>query len=960
VEAVDQPDIAISELPKWTKEPGSEPIPGYRLLEPLGKGGFGEVWKCEAPGGLNKAVKFVPYQDGSGSPASQERAALHRIKAIRHPFILSLDRVEVVDGILVIVMELADKSLYTLLADYQAQNLPGIPREELLGYLLEAAEALDWMNFGHNLQHLDIKPHNLFLVSNHLKVADFGLVDRPNDVESSIPGPRQGGVTPLYAAPEQLNGNISRHCDQYSLAIVYQQLLTGTLPFWHQNMYQLMLLHLSVEPNLMPLPPDDRAVLARALSKRPEDRFPSCLDFLQALICGTGGSKPDLPRRASAAKKFAAALPPADKVPSPTATENEGNGPDTAAPEGHSGAAKTLPTSWDIPANTTPTGTLLATSSPTPLGQRPNLERPRKGPASVLAPTCISAPGYRFLHAIGQTPLGDIWKVEDEQGCPRRALCLHNFVDKDTKLLEQLKNLTHPVLPAVEGIWSPAGRLVLITDEHEQTLRDRLEACQKEGLPGIPRDELLGYLRVVAEALDALYQQYNLAHLGLNSRTLLLQKDSVWISDFGLVPLIWLPTGQTGGHLNGRYAAPELFEKPDLSLVPPGDATRAALIGRAGSVSDQYSLALIYAELLQGLSPQFPRVGAATHRRGGRRAARSDSALLPIRGQPRVDLELMPICDRDILRKALHEDPDQRFPSCTALVEALQTAIARTTRLAQLYSRLPRVIPFSSLQGEPPPTNVVLPPVNQLVLTLAMPTLGLASSSRTILGAQNVRYVAHQNHIWECKCPVQIFTGALPLKVEGFREEWHARTAQARDDSFVFHIDIHLPPRPTDRLPIRPEPAHLVEFELEVQSAAASAKHLAEVRMRVRPIGGDHERLGRALTELAPRLFDSMRRYLQAGAELRSSDRWQCPQPLHVYPVRTDLELEDVLDGISRNISLSGVSFRVPQVPSTEVAYLHWHKSPGVSPYAVLVRIVRAQPMVGGGFEVGAAFTESV
>jgi serine/threonine protein kinase len=314
---VDQEVAIASKLPAWAKEPGAEPIPGYRLLEPLGRGGFGEVWKCEAPGGLFKAVKFVPNEDDASSAARQERAALQRVKAIRHPFILSLDRVEAVDRVLVIVMELADKSLHALLGEYQGRDYAGVPREELLGYLLEAAEALDWMNFGHNLQHLDIKPHNLFLVSNHLKVADFGLVDRPNDVESSLPGQRQGGVTPLYAAPEQLRGTVSRHCDQYSLAIVYQQLLTGTLPFWHQNMYQLMLLHLSAEPNLMPLPPDDRIVIARALSKRPEERFPSCLDLVQALICGAGGPKVDLHRRASAVKKLVSSLSDTE-APRPT------------------------------------------------------------------------------------------------------------------------------------------------------------------------------------------------------------------------------------------------------------------------------------------------------------------------------------------------------------------------------------------------------------------------------------------------------------------------------------------------------------------------------------------------------------------------------------------------------------------------------------------------------------------
>ncbi len=185
-------DAAVLPLPKWAREPGSQPIPGYRLLEPLGKGGFGEVWKCEAPGGLYKAVKFVASQDEQCGPANQERQALQLVKAIRHPFILSLERVEIVEGVLVIVMELADKSLYSLLEEYQGQNLPGIPREELLGYLLEAAEALDWMNFGHGLQHLDIKPHNLFLISNHVKVADFGLVDRLTDVEKSQPAHSSG------------------------------------------------------------------------------------------------------------------------------------------------------------------------------------------------------------------------------------------------------------------------------------------------------------------------------------------------------------------------------------------------------------------------------------------------------------------------------------------------------------------------------------------------------------------------------------------------------------------------------------------------------------------------------------------------------------------------------------------------------------------------------------------------
>src|SRR5260370_34329632 len=98
-----------------TKKADLEPIPGHRLIEPLSSGGFGEVWKWEAPGGLTKAIKFVAatgdsLPDGSCHSREELRAIQH-IKDIRHPFLLSMERVEVVGEDLVIVMELAGKSL---------------------------------------------------------------------------------------------------------------------------------------------------------------------------------------------------------------------------------------------------------------------------------------------------------------------------------------------------------------------------------------------------------------------------------------------------------------------------------------------------------------------------------------------------------------------------------------------------------------------------------------------------------------------------------------------------------------------------------------------------------------------------------------------------------------------------------------------------------------------------------
>ncbi len=266
----------------------AEPIPGYRLIERLGGGGFGEVWKAEAPGGLFKAIKFVygdiEGADDEGARADQELKALKRVQSVHHPYILSLERYDIIDGQLIIVMELADKTLWDRYKEFRRLGKKGIPREELLGYLRETAEALDLMNNQYQLQHLDIKPQNLFLVHNHVKVADFGLV---KDLEGWVASVT-GGVTPVYAAPETFDGWVSRFSDQYSLAIVYQEILTGKRPFAGTTVRQLIVQHLQATPDLSSLPEEDRPAIARALSKTPEQRYPSCTEFVEALMNSAG------------------------------------------------------------------------------------------------------------------------------------------------------------------------------------------------------------------------------------------------------------------------------------------------------------------------------------------------------------------------------------------------------------------------------------------------------------------------------------------------------------------------------------------------------------------------------------------------------------------------------------------------------------------------------------------------
>src|SRR4051794_19080317 len=195
-----------------------------------------------------KAIKFV-FGKHDEKRASIELRALDHVRAVRHPFLLSLERIEVVDGRLLVVTELADSSVKDRFDQCRREAKRGIPRDELVSYLRDAADALDFMSQTHALQHLDVKPENLLLLAGHVKVADFGLVKDVRNSQASL----VGGMTPLYAAPEVFRGIPSRQSDQYSLAIVYQEMLTGTLPFVGSSAAELTLHHLNNEPDLSSL-----------------------------------------------------------------------------------------------------------------------------------------------------------------------------------------------------------------------------------------------------------------------------------------------------------------------------------------------------------------------------------------------------------------------------------------------------------------------------------------------------------------------------------------------------------------------------------------------------------------------------------------------------------------------------------------------------------------------------------
>jgi serine/threonine protein kinase len=142
------------------------------------------------------------------------------------------------------------------------------------------AEALDFLH-ERDLQHCNIKPENIHLMSGYAKVADFSLARLMPHEETML-----GGGTPVYMPPEAWRGWIHRHSDQYSLAITYAELRQGTPIFCTSDFMELARRHCEEPPDLSGLEIEEQRALSRALAKDPHERFETCAKFVEVISEG--------------------------------------------------------------------------------------------------------------------------------------------------------------------------------------------------------------------------------------------------------------------------------------------------------------------------------------------------------------------------------------------------------------------------------------------------------------------------------------------------------------------------------------------------------------------------------------------------------------------------------------------------------------------------------------------------
>jgi CHASE2 domain-containing sensor protein/predicted Ser/Thr protein kinase len=277
---------------------GSTPIPGgssslsqfgrYKIVEVLGKGGMGMVYKGLDPV-LDRPVALktirLDFALSSTETAELKERLIQEAKAagkLSHPNIVTIYDVGVQEGINYIAMEyLSGYTLEDFLKKKRELNYKIVAK-----IIMQACEALSYAH-QHGIVHRDIKPGNIMLLEDfHVKVMDFGIarLDTTSLTKSNV-----ALGTPHYISPEQLEGKpADKRSDLFSLGVVLYELLTRQKPFQGESISSLMYRILNYDPpppssiNGKTPPVIDR-IVSKAIAKKPEERYQDAGEISQIL-----------------------------------------------------------------------------------------------------------------------------------------------------------------------------------------------------------------------------------------------------------------------------------------------------------------------------------------------------------------------------------------------------------------------------------------------------------------------------------------------------------------------------------------------------------------------------------------------------------------------------------------------------------------------------------------------------
>ncbi|MEZ4585564.1 MAG: protein kinase [Gemmatimonadales bacterium] len=312
----------------------------YELGKLIGRGGFAEVFLLHDRRLKRElAVKVLRSElSVSDQLIARFRREAETVAALRNPHIVPIYDIGEAEGMIYLIMPfIRGESLKALLV----REGPRPPREAVR-ILVEAADALEAAHEA-GVVHRDVKPENIMLEgrARRVQLMDFGISKALDSSEGS--GLTSTGIlvgTPHFMSPEQAAGepNLDHRSDQYALAVVGYQMITGELPFDGESTRAILFQQMvGIPKSLRDLVPDVPASLAfaieKALSKEPRDRYSSMEEFAQALtgsehwppIFNTAdrlAKTDELPTPAEGAKKpTPPAGTPAPAEPAPKATK---------------------------------------------------------------------------------------------------------------------------------------------------------------------------------------------------------------------------------------------------------------------------------------------------------------------------------------------------------------------------------------------------------------------------------------------------------------------------------------------------------------------------------------------------------------------------------------------------------------------------------------------------------------